>query len=332
MSKVFNVGLIGCGFMGRMHSSVYGTLSQANLKVCCAKHPESATKLAAPHGATVETDWKRVVSDDNLDAVDICLPTFLHAEVAITALENGKHVFCEKPMALTYEEAEKMAAAAKSSGKKLMIGHCIRFWNEYVTLTELVRSERFGKLLSLNLTRYGEFPSWSSEGWIGKENLAGGAALDMHIHDTDYALHLLGEPTEVKSFGTYDGRGLSQIFTTMAFGKTIVHLEGGWNLPPGTPFKMAFRAIFENGAAIMDGSPLTLYPASGQPEIPAYQAMGTATGSGNISDLSGYFHELNYFYNELGTGGNMDKVTPESALLSLKVTLQEIEQAKGATK
>ena len=110
----------------------------------------------------------------------------------------------------------------------------------------------------------------------------------MHIHDTDFALYLLGQPNETVSYGSYDSRGASHAFTTMQFDGAVAHLEGGWNLPAGTPFKMAFRAVFENGAAIMDGGPLTIYENGKTPRVPEFPKM-QAAGGGNISDLGGYY-------------------------------------------
>jgi hypothetical protein len=114
----------------------------------------------------------------------------------------------------------------------------------------------------------------------------------------------------------------------MAFGETVVHLEGGWNLPPGTPFKMAFRAIFERGAAIFDGGPLTIYEAGKDPVTPAMTAMKAKGTGGNVSDLGGYYHELDYFYRQLKTDGPLERITPDSSRETLAVALEEIRQVK----
>jgi predicted dehydrogenase len=314
--------------MGRMHSEVYGALDGVTLVHTCDTVKLSAEKLAADHGAASSTSLDDLLGDSSIDVVDICLPTDLHADATIRALEAGKHVICEKPMAIDLESADRMIAAAKAGGKRLMIAHCIRFWPEYEILENLTRSGKLGKLLSLNLTRYGAFPTWSIDNWLSDEARAGGGALDMHIHDTDYALYLLGEPDRAISLGTVDGRGVSQIFTTLSFAGTVAHLEGGWNMPATTPFKMAFRAIFEKGAAIMDGGPLTVYE-DGQcpvtPEIPKMAAKGTG---GNVSDLGGYYYELKYFYDKLRADKPLDRITPESSRRSLAATLEEIRQVK----
>ncbi len=322
---MLRIGLIGCGFMGRMHANVYKTLENAELVAAVDIKPAVVEKYTADFGIAPYTTLDAMLKSEQIDVVDICLPTYLHSEYAIQAANAGKHVFSEKPMALNLEQADAMTAACQKAGVQLMIGHCIRFWPEYVILKNLNTEGTLGKLLSINLTRYGAFPSWSSDNWLEDATKAGGGVLDMHIHDTDYVHYLLGEPDSVHSWGTVDERGPSQVFTTMTFGKTIAHLEGGWNLPSGTPFKHAFRAIFERGAAIMDAGPLTIYEDGKDPHVPEIPRM-EAGGGGNISDLGGYYHELKYFADRIQAGLPLEIVTPTSSRQSLATTLEEIRQ------
>jgi len=323
------VVLLGCGFMGKMHAQVYDLLENAELVAVVDRNPERASRLSEKHQVPSFQSLEEANSSVSCTVVDVCLPTFQHADSTVLAASLGKHIICEKPMALNVSDADKMIAACEAAHVRLMIAHCIRFWPEYIFLKELVQQKRFGTLLSLNLTRYGEFPTWSSENWLADESKSGGGSLDMHIHDTDYALSLFGtEPKSMESFGTVDDRGVSQIFTTMQFPEAVIHLEGGWNLPPKTPFKMAFRAIFEKGAAIFDGGPLTLFSASGEPEQPSMNTIN-AEGGGNISDLGGYFNELEYFVNCLEYDLPFEECTPQSSRESLRVTLQEISAVKS---
>ena len=309
--------------MGRMHASVYETLDGAELVVVCDKSADRLSDFATSFGCATFQDFDQMVAS-GIDVVDICLPTHLHKEFVLRAAAAGKQVFCEKPMALNLSDADTMIRACEDANVVLMIGHCIRFWPEYSLLKGLVESQELGKLLSLNLTRYGQFPSWSSDNWLADESKAGGGVLDMHIHDTDFAHFLLGEPHEMVSFGSIDSTGPSQVFTTMVFGGTVVHLEGGWNLPDHTPFRMSFRAIFENGAAIMDGGPLQIFENGKQPVTPEFPKM-QATGGGNISDLGGYYHELKYFVDCVTTNTPLKTVTPQTSRQSLATTLKEIE-------
>jgi predicted dehydrogenase len=321
------VGLIGCGFMGRMHANVYKVLSGAELVAVADDKPQQAEAFERDFGVPAYSTLGEMMSAQELDAIDICLPTYLHKAATVEAVRAGKHIFCEKPMAMTVAEADEMIAETEKAGVQLMIGHCIRFWPEYVVVKNLVDDGSMGKLVSINLTRYGQFPFWSIDNWLADESKAGGGVLDMHIHDTDYIHYLLGEPDAIESWGSVDERGPSHVFTTMTYGDTIAHLEGGWNLPTKTPFKMAFRAIFECGAAIMDAGPLTLYRPDQEPEVVTFPPMKTE-GGGNISDLGGYYYELEYFVRCLQEGKPFETVTPQTSRKSLETTLEEIRRLK----
>ena len=319
--------------MGRMHANVYGLLDNARLVAFVDRKQEKRERYSADFNVPAHATLHELFENHpDLNAVDICLPTFEHKDAVVAVASAKKHIFCEKPMALSVDEADEMISVCEKFGVRLMIGHCIRFWPEYALLKKMVDDGTLGKLLSINLTRYGEFPSWSTDNWLADETKAGGGVLDMHIHDTDYIHFLLGQPKSVQSWGTVDHRGPSQVFTTMEFpGGAVAHLEGGWNLPNHTPFKMAFRAIFERGAAIMDGGPMTVYEDGKQPVIPEFPKM-EAAGGGNISDLGGYYHELKYFVDRLESGEPFQITTPESSRESLATTLEEIRQIKARSR
>jgi UDP-N-acetylglucosamine 3-dehydrogenase len=342
------VVLVGCGFMGRMHGTVYSILPNAEMVAAVDKDAAQLNAFTEKYGCAGYATLEEALAKEECEAVDITLPTDLHRDFAVTAARGGKHVFCEKPMARTVEQAEEMARVCDENGVRLMIGHCIRFWPEYALLKQLAgsagvsmippkgneRSESappalgLGKLLSLNLTRFGAFPSWSMDNWLADEDRSGGGVLDMHIHDTDYAHYILGTPDEMVSFGTVDDKGPSFIFTTMRFSQAVAHLEGGWNLPPKTPFRMTFRAIFERGAVFMDGGPMTIYEDGKDPYVPEFPKMDVQ-GGGNISDLGGYYVELKYFIDRLESGEPFEIVTPETSLQSLRTVLEEIELMKA---
>ncbi len=324
---MLKVGLVGCGFMGRMHATVYGTLDDADLVTVHDKDPERAKALAESFGISTTSNYEDLLTSE-CDIIDICLPTDLHSEFTVKAAQAGKHVLCEKPMAINLNQAQAMIDACAQAGVKLMIGHCIRYWPEYALLKEIKDSGRIGKLLSLNLTRYGQFPTWGADNWLAKEERAGGGVLDMHIHDTDFAHYLLGEPDHMVSFGTINETGPAHAFTTQTYGDAIVHLEGGWNMAPGTPFNMSYRAVFEKGTVLFDHQGMRIYEEGKEPEIPTFESM-KATGGGNISDLGGYYHEIKSFINSILSDEELTIVTPQSSYRSLETTLKEIELIKS---
>ena len=330
-----NIAIIGLGFMGSMHAQIYKQLVSATLVAVVdnqkAKVARELKKLGL--NARVFGTVEELLAGAEVDVIDICLPTDLHAPFALKAIAAGKHVFCEKPLALTKADGKKIVAAAKKAGVFLQVGQCIRFWPEYRALEAFIKSGKAGKLLSLSLQRRAGRPSYSVGDWLNDSKRSGGAALDLHIHDTDFIHHLLGKPDAVTSIGTKDKTGWSHIFTTYHFKRVAVSAEGGWNYPPNWGFQMAFQALFERGAVEFDSgaSPtLTVTLGTGKKQPLAYvspAAGESSTGAGNISSLGGYYNELESFITSLERGKAPKVATGHQAAESLTTALAEIQSA-----
>src|SRR5262245_37776891 len=129
--QMIRVGIVGCGFMGRMHANVYGVLESTTAVAAVDKDSDRRKAFSDQFSIQAFEDLDAMLGAKAIDAVDICLPTFLHKEYTVRAARAGKHIFCEKPMALTLDDADEMIEACASSKVSLMIGHCIRFWPEY---------------------------------------------------------------------------------------------------------------------------------------------------------------------------------------------------------
>ncbi|MFW2478654.1 MAG: Gfo/Idh/MocA family protein, partial [Lentimonas sp.] len=160
------VGIIGLGFMGGMHFNAWQKVEGAGVTAVCERNPitektkqgniEGASEQLDLGGVAIYTDLTEMLAKENLDAVSITLPTHLHRDVSIQCLQAGVHVLCEKPMALNMAECEAMIEVAESTGKELMIAHCIRFWPAYVWLKQAVNEQTYGKV------RVAEFERLSS--------------------------------------------------------------------------------------------------------------------------------------------------------------------------
>ncbi len=335
-----NIILTGFGFMGTMHAQVYSQLKNARVAAVVdnnlAVTVRTMRKLGvnAPLFATLDEALATVPAQ----VVDICLPTDLHRKTALRAIKSGKHIFCEKPVALRSGDADKITLAAEAAGVCGQVGHCIRFWPEYQAFHAFVRGGKAGALLSFTLQRRSMIPTHSVGDWLLDPSRSGGAALDLHIHDTDFIVALLGFPRSVAARATKDDHGLSHIFTAYDYPGISVTAEGGWNYPPKWGFQMAFQAVFENGAVEYDsGASPTLSLTMGRgPKKPlpfAQPSAGSsATGAGNISSLGGYFNELQYFIGCLERGAAPQEATLSQATGSLRVTLAEIASARAGGK
>ncbi|MFZ4773965.1 MAG: Gfo/Idh/MocA family protein [Terrimicrobiaceae bacterium] len=329
-----NITIVGCGFMGAMHAQAYAQIRGAKICALVDNKPAAAAKSMRALGIVVPIfkDLETALDKVETDAVDICLPTPLHESAALTAFGRKKAVFIEKPIALDLAAAKRIVAAAKKCGVAVQVGHCIRFWPEYQALVELFRSGRLGSLLSLSLQRRSPLPAHSIGGWLLDEDQSGGAALDLHIHDTDFVLHLLGHPDAVTSSATEDRNGISHIFTSYDFVDKAVVAEGGWNYPAKWGFQMAYQAVFEKGTVEYDSAQGTFITqgSSGKKPLPVRQpGIGTSQAkTGNISSLGGYYNELASFVSCLESGKMPVQATPQQATDSLRVTLAEIESAR----
>jgi predicted dehydrogenase len=214
---MLSISVLGLGGMGRTHFGCYRKNPDARVVAICSSDERKlsgawdaqALNVGASEAARVDLsgvatfrDWHDAIALPEVQLVDICLPTPLHAPVAIAALEAGKHVVCEKPIALTKEDAQRMADAAHANNRQLFVGHCLRFWPQYVAAHTIIANGEYGAPVYARFHRSSAMPSWSAGGWLLDAAQSGGALLDMHIHDIDVALWYFGEPADVGTDGS----------------------------------------------------------------------------------------------------------------------------------
>src|SRR5262245_14848965 len=159
---MITVAIVGAGFMGSAHAGNYAALAdRVRVKAVCARSLERAARVARTLGAEATVDLDAMLSDPEIDAVAICVPTPLHREVAEAAFAVGKHVFLEKPIALTVEEADAVIEASERSGRMLMVGLVLRFWPEYAELARLVEAGELGRPLTVSTLRLSPPADWA---------------------------------------------------------------------------------------------------------------------------------------------------------------------------
>ncbi|MEV0844709.1 Gfo/Idh/MocA family oxidoreductase [Streptomyces sp. NPDC049954] len=201
------VGMVGYAFMGAAHSQGWRTAGrvfdlplQPALAALCGRDPAAVGRAAQHMGwAATETDWRALIARDDVDLVDICSPGDSHAEIAIAALDAGKHVLCEKPLANTVAEAEAMVAAAeraRARGRLAMVGFNYRRLPAAAFARQLVAEGRIGTLRHIRVTY---LQDWLSDPespltWrLNREKAGSGALGDLGAHIVDLAQHLAGE-------------------------------------------------------------------------------------------------------------------------------------------
>jgi predicted dehydrogenase len=326
---MLKVGIIGFGGMGHFHAAQYPTITEAELVAVADTRPGQleAGSLKINLGASGCCDLSKVrtyrsademLARERLDAVDICLPTDLHAEYAIRALRAGCHVLCEKPMARTLPEAEAMQKAATDAGRTLMIAQCLRFWPAYVRLREAHRSGEFGRLLMLSMRRFSPVPGWGgTQSWFADGKRSGGALLDMHIHETDYVNWLLGVPNSVVTSGATFRTGAVDNAVTQYFydGGPVVAAETSWGY--GGSFSAAFCAIFEH--ATLEAGYKSADLALARPGAPVETV--------SLPARDPYREEIAYFVDCVLHGREPDTCTASSTRETIRIANAEAQSA-----
>lgn len=191
MHKV-NVGVIGVGAMGMNHARVYHNLEEANLIAVSDVSERTLKKVCRKYNTEGYTDIEELLKNPEIEVVSVCVPTTLHHNIVMKAIEYGKHVLVEKPIAFTLKEAEEMIAAAKEKGVLLGTGHVERFNPALQKAKELIDNDVIGDIVSISAKRVGPYPPRIQDV---------GVTIDLAIHDLDVMYYLFDEEV-LQVFGT----------------------------------------------------------------------------------------------------------------------------------
>jgi predicted dehydrogenase len=326
------IGVAGLGFMGSTHIRAWQSLPQAEL-AAVSSHDEKklAGDLSAVQGnlggpgersdfsgVAKYRDVRQMLEDPSLDAVDLCLPTHLHAPVAMLALEAGKHVLVEKPMALDTESARQMIRASEKHKRVLMVAQVLRFFPMYQVLKKTLARDSMGLMRSAIFRRRCAAPAWSA--WLTDPEQSGGGVFDLLIHDVDMCLHLFGRPEAISATG-YEAlaSGIDIISAVLYYpgGRSAI-VTGGWHHPKSYPFSMEYTVVADGGTVEYSSMerPPVLYSADGEREA---LPMGTEDG---------YRAEIEYFLDCCRRGAKPDLCSPEDSANAVTVTRLMLEARK----
>lgn len=326
------IGIIGLGMMGRTHYEAYQNVKDATVVAVADQDPKRAAgDLSGTAGNVLEggisqlpkeirgtTDWRELIAMPEVDVIDVCLPTPAHEEIVTAALATGKHVLCEKPLARNSEQARRIADAARTAKGFFMPAMVMRFWPQWVWLKKAVKEKTYGNVLAATFRRVAQMPG----GWYHDGKLSGGAALDLHIHDTDFVYHLFGMPKSVFSQGYTKTTGEMDHLSTQFIYDDIplVTAEGGWTMAPGFGFSMRYTVNFESGVTadfdLAREQPLMLSRDGKSEPIDC--------GSG-----FGYEAELKYFIDCVRNNQRPSTVTAEDGVASIRLIEAECESARS---
>ncbi len=219
------VGIIGLGTMGRQHMEAYRQMPDVEVAAVYDRREERTASFAQEYGVFAASDFDTLLS--RCDIIDICTPTYRHAEYALPAIEAGKAVVCEKPLARTLEECERIVEAVKNHNTPFMPAHVLRFFPEYRTAHQLIRNGILGAVAAVRMRRGGDFPRTKSD-WYADFEKSGGVILDLIIHDFDWMLWTLGavERVYAKSLTFRNLQHLDYTLVTLKFKNGAVGQRG----------------------------------------------------------------------------------------------------------
>ena len=243
--SVLRLGIIGFGHIGRIHAESAARVAGVELVAVGTSRPDDARPICGPVAATYP-NYSEVLHHPDLDAVVICVPTYLHEQFVIEALDRGLAVLCEKPFALDAASAQRMLDAARQSRKCLMIAQVLRFWPPYVQIKQLVASSAIGSVQAIAAYRLAQYPPWGV--WFRDPNKSGGALLDMQVHDADFLYWLLGSPQEVYAAGLQSSTGSwDQVTTLLRYSNAVASMEATYLMPQSWPFSCGIRVSGSSG-------------------------------------------------------------------------------------
>lgn len=323
-----SVAILGAGMMGTVHARVYKNEGSVERISIVEPVEERAEALSRMTGARVRK-FEEVLEDESVDIVDVCTPTFSHKRLVLEALAAGKHVFCEKPVALSTEDARAMRDAAAASGKKFMVGHVVRFFQEYSDVLAMAASGGIGELVMARLYRGGSFPAHGIDNWFADIDRSGGVFVDLSIHDFDFLRVLFGpvESVEARSVmlsSRVKKNSFDHAVAILKFASgALAHVEGSWAEPAGMPVGFGTSYEFVGTKGMLTNSyerttTVRLQTASGGK--PKYSQE-------NPQFVNPYAKEIGAFIEAIDRDGEVP-VDGEQALQSLRVALAANLSAK----
>ncbi len=258
MERMVRIALIGAGRIGAVHAEAFGKVKGSKIVIVVDQDEKRARLLQEQHGnMEYASDYKSVLSRNDIDAVDVCAPTYLHEEIVITAALAGKHILCEKPLALTVDAVEHMTNAATQAGVILMVAFCRRYDNHWLRVKELVSSGLIGHPV---IWRYVQAICGGTgvKSWFAQKEQGGGLIIDTAIHNFDFARLMFGESTKIMAntlrFRT-DATAVDtgNALVSFASGSSLL-LSISWGLPEGAEGVYINDIIGPQGIIYFDGA------------------------------------------------------------------------------
>ncbi len=299
---MLKIGIVGAGGMGAVHISNYEHIEGCKVVAICDLSPvakEKASEMNVPLFESISEMAKNV----ELDIIDICTPTFLHKQHVMQALNEKKHVICEKPLALKKADALELITKAEKMGVILFVGQVLQYAPTTIVLKNIIESNKFGKVLDASFLRLSACPRWAINGWLFDKEKSGHLPFDLHIHDLDLIVSLFGVPD--KFTFTSVGNGSKKYKEHYRFIYTYcdksIMAEAAW-YNADIPFTAQWRVYFENAVVENNGETVVAYSFDNEPQtFDLTEKVVIPTGV-NLPPTGMFYNELTDFFNQINNG------------------------------
>ena len=249
MGEEVRVGVVGAGLIAGCHVRAYARVADVAVVAIADPHVSKAEQLAATVGAQARSDLDDVLALDP-DVISVCTPPACHADLTVRALEAGRHVLCEKPVALSLADAERIQRAAEASDRVVMIGHVSRYEPDHRAAKELVEAGHVGEVAMMVHSMTASFPGWSEGGWLARPEESGGPLLDLSVHSFDYLAWVIGsEAVRVHAVAADSpvGPATYGVATVRYANGALGQVEASWAHPVARGFKAVVEITGTDG-------------------------------------------------------------------------------------
>lgn len=238
---MLKIGLIGSGYIGAVHAAAYQRIPDAELVAVADINDTAGRKIAEEFSCHYYQKAEQMLCDEDIQVVDICLPTFLHEQYVALAAKYHKHVLCEKPFGLSYESCKRMVRCCEEAGVTLMVAQVARWTPEFAKARQLLDDGVFGNLHMVSSRRLSQPPAWTT--WHKDPNKSGGGMYDLQVHNVDYLISMFGEVERVSAVGWKSETGCwNHVVVNLAFKNGVVAMdEGSLDMTGDYPFSVALR-------------------------------------------------------------------------------------------
>lgn len=332
---MLKVGIIGAGGMGNRHAACWARLPGVIITAVADVQGHKARSLAEKAnsgGARAFDSAEALIAGSDIDAVSVCVPTDAHRAVSEVALRAGKHVLCEKPMALTLADCDAMIAAAKAKNVLLTVGQVARFFPEFANAHRLVEAGAVGTPAAVRTRRGGGYPR-SDTDWFGDPARSGGVIFDLLVHDLDWLQWCFGPISRVYARGLTErlaDKTLAQIdyalLTLRHTSGVISHVEGTWADPGG--WATTFEIAGDAGLLTHDSRQAGTLKKALRPEAGGVAAGMSSAASPLTPDEDPYHLQIAAFARAIMMGEPV-AVTPEEARSAVAVAVAARESLRS---